>query len=202
MKKTIAKYKKMCYTTLVQYESGFENNPLSTADIGFFVLSDIKQEEIMAQKPKGVTEVVWGIAEPLANEFGYILWDVEFTREGSKRILRLTIDSEDGIGVDDCEKMHRAIDPLLDEADPIEEAYYLEVSSPGIERELRTDAHIEYCVGADVEVRLYAPRDGSKVFRGELLPLSENGEVEIAVGDKKLSFERSAVAKIKIVFEF
>ena len=74
----------------------------------------------MAQKPKGVTEVVWGIAEPLANEFGYILWDVEFTREGSKRILRLTIDSEDGIGVDDCEKMHRAIDPLLDEADPIE----------------------------------------------------------------------------------
>lgn len=156
----------------------------------------------MAQKPKGVTEVVWGIAEPLANEFGYILWDVEFTREGSKRILRLTIDSEDGIGVDDCEKMHRAIDPLLDEADPIEEAYYLEVSSPGIERELRTDAHIEYCVGADVEVRLYAPRDGSKVFCGELLPLSENGEVEIAVGDKKLSFERSAVAKIKIVFEF
>ena len=120
----------------------------------------------------------------------------------SLRDLWITIDSEDGIGVDDCEKMHRAIDPLLDEADPIEEAYYLEVSSPGIERELRTDAHIEYCVGADVEVRLYAPRDGSKVFRGELLPLSENGEVEIAVGDKKLSFERSAVAKIKIVFEF
>lgn len=156
----------------------------------------------MAQKPKGVTEIVWSIAEPLAKEFGYILWDVEFAREGSKRILRLTIDSEDGIGVDDCEKMHRAIDPLLDEADPIEEAYYLEVSSPGIERELRTDAHIEYCVGADVEVRLYAPRDGSKVFRGELLPLGENGEVEIAAGDNKLSFERASVAKIKIVFEF
>ena len=116
----------------------------------------------MAQKPKGVTEVVWSIAEPLAEEFGYILWDVEFTREGSKRILRLTIDSEDGIGVDDCEKMHRAIDPLLDEADPIEEAYYLEVSSPGIERELRTDDHILACLGETVEVKLYAPINGTK----------------------------------------
>ena len=156
----------------------------------------------MAQKPKGVAEVVRALAEPIADSFGYMLWDVEFAREGSKRILRLTIDSEEGVGVDDCEKMHRAIDPVLDEADPIEEAYYLEVSSPGIERELRTDEHIDYCVGADVEVRLYAPVNGSKVFRGELLPLSENGSVEILVGEQKLSFERAAVAKIKTVFEF
>ena len=156
----------------------------------------------MAQKPKGVAEVVRALAEPIADSFGYMLWDVEFVREGSKRILRLTIDSEEGVGVDDCEKMHRAIDPVLDEADPIEEAYYLEVSSPGIERELRTDEHIDYCVGADVEVRLYAPVNGSKVFRGELLPLSENGSVEILAGEQKLSFERAAVAKIKTVFEF
>ena len=149
-------------------------------------------EDFMAQKPKGVAEVVRALAEPIADSFGYMLWDVEFVREGSKRILRLTIDSEEGVGVDDCEKMHRAIDPVLDEADPIEEAYYLEVSSPGIERELRTDAHIDYCVGADVEVKLYAPVNGSKVFRGELLPLLENGSVEILVGEQKLSFERAA----------
>ena len=156
----------------------------------------------MAQKPKGVAEVVRALAEPIADSFGYMLWDVEFAREGSKRILRLTIDSEEGVGVDDCEKMHRAIDPVLDEADPIEEAYYLEVSSPGIERELRTDEHIDYCVGADVEVRLYAPVNGSKVFRGELLPLAENGAVEILAGEQKLTFERASVAKIKTVFEF
>ena len=156
----------------------------------------------MAQKPKSVTEVVRELAEPIAEQFGYILWDVEFVREGSKKILRITIDSEEGISVDDCEKMHRAIDPALDEADPIEEAYYLEVSSPGIERELRTDAHIDYCVGADVEVRLYAPVNGSKVFRGELLPFGEGGAIEIANGDSKLVFERSSVAKIKTVFEF
>ena len=156
----------------------------------------------MAQKQKGITEVVKELALPLAEEFGYILWDVEFVREGSKRILRLTIDAEDGITVDDCEKMHRAIDPVLDAADPIEEAYYLEVSSPGIERELRTDAHLLYCEGADVEVRLYAPLNGSKSFRGELLPLGENGQISISAAGKTLEFERSAVAKIKTVFEF
>ena len=156
----------------------------------------------MAQNQKGVVAVVKGLAQPLADSFGYILWDVEFVKEGAQRILRITIDSEEGITVDDCEKMHRAIDPVLDEADPIEEAYYLEVSSPGIERELRTDEHISYCIGADVEVRLYAPRDGSKVFRGELLPLKEDGGIAILMGDDEVVFERASVAKLQTVFEF
>ena len=156
----------------------------------------------MAQNQKGVAQTVRVLAEPIAEQLGYILWDVEFVREGSRRILRITIDSEEGITVDDCEKMHRAIDPVLDEADPIEEAYYLEVSSPGIERELRTDEHIFYCVGADVEVRLYAPRDGSKVFSGELLPLTEKGDIAILCGEQRLEFERASVAKLKTVFNF
>ena len=156
----------------------------------------------MAQNQKGVAQTVKALAEPLAEEFGYILWDVEFVREGSRRILRITIDSEEGITVDDCEKMHRAIDPVLDEADPIEEAYYLEVSSPGIERELRTDMHISYCVGADVEVRLYAPRDGSKTFCGELLPINEKGNIVILCGENEIEFERASVAKLQTVFNF
>jgi len=156
----------------------------------------------MAQNQKGVVGVVTELAKPLADEFGYILWDVEFVKEGADRILRITIDSEEGITIDDCEKMHRAIDPLLDEADPIDVAYHLEVSSPGIERELRTDAHIEVCEGADVEVRLFAPRDGSKIFRGELLPLEKNGDIAILVGDEKITFPRASVAKIKTIFEF
>ena len=156
----------------------------------------------MAQNQKGVAQVVRALAQPLADELGYILWDVEFVKEGTQRILRITIDSEEGIGVDDCEKMHRAIDPLLDEADPIDVSYCLEVSSPGIERELRTDEHIEICVGADVEVRLFAPRDGSRVYRGELLPLDEDGKVGLLIGEDEVRFEREAVAKIKTVFEF
>ena len=123
----------------------------------------------MAKNPS-VAERVAELAEPLVEEFGYFLWDVEFVKEGGRRVLRITIDSEEGITIDDCEKVHRAIDPVLDEADPIEEAYYLEVSSPGIERELRTDMHIEACEGWDAEVRLYAPIDGAKSFRGKRFP--------------------------------
>lgn len=156
----------------------------------------------MAQNQKGVAQVVRAFAEPLANELGYILWDVEFVKEGAQRILRITIDSEEGIGVDDCEKMHRAIDPILDEEDPIDVSYCLEVSSPGIERELRTDEHIAACVGWDVEVRLFAPMNGSRVFSGVLLELDENGRVGIMMGEDEVRFERAAVAKIKTVFEF
>ena len=85
----------------------------------------------MKQK-KNVADTVRDIAEPLAESFGYVLWDVEYVREGADMILRITIDSdkEGGIDINDCEKMHRAIDPLLDEADPIEGAYMLAVSSP------------------------------------------------------------------------
>lgn len=148
-----------------------------------------------------VAEKVRALAEPLADELGIWVWDVEFVKEGARRVLRITVDSEDGITIDDCEKLHRAIDPLLDEADLIEEQYYLEVSSPGIERELKNDIHIEACEGWDVEVKLYAPMNGSKVFRGVLMPLGENGEISISMGESVMTFERSAVAKISTYFE-
>ena len=148
-----------------------------------------------------VAERVRELAEPLADELGIWVWDVEFVKEGARRVLRITVDSENGIDINDCEKLHRAIDPLLDEADLIEDQYYLEVSSPGIERELKNDIHIEACEGWDVEVKLYAPQNGSKLFRGVLMPLGENGEISISVGETVMTFERSAVAKISTYFE-
>ena len=156
----------------------------------------------MAKNGKGIVQTVWELAEPLAEEIGCWIWDVEYVKEGARRVLRITIDSEEGITIEDCEKLHRAIDPILDEADPIEEAYYLEVSSPGVERELRTDAHIEACEGWNVEVRLYAPINGTKKFCGVLLPLAENGDVCIRFGEQTLTFARDAVAKIQTYFEF
>ncbi len=156
----------------------------------------------MAKNSKSISETVRALAEPLAEELGCWVWDVEFVKEGTRKILRITIDSEEGIDINVCEQLHRAIDPLLDEADPIEEAYYLEVSSPGIERELRTQVHIDACEGWDVEVKLYAPVNGVKVFRGVLLPSGENQEVRIESNGKVLEFEKSAVAKINTYFEF
>ena len=155
----------------------------------------------MAKGAGSVAQRVWETAEPLADEIGIWIWDGEFVKEGARKVLRITVDSEEGIGIEDCEKLHRAIDPLLDEADLIEEQYYLEVSSPGIERELKTDMHIEACEGWDVEIKLYAPKDGSKLFRGELLPLTESGDVAIRIGDAVTVFERSTVAKINTYFE-
>jgi ribosome maturation factor RimP len=155
----------------------------------------------MAKNPS-ISEKVSLIAEPLAEELGFFLWDVEYVKEGGRKVLRITIDSEEGITIDDCEKMHRALDPLLDEADPIEEAYYLEVSSPGIERELKTDMHIDACEGWDVEVKLYAPIDGSKTFKGKLLTLGDDGEVRIESLGKVLEFPRASVAKLQTYYQF
>ena len=151
---------------------------------------------------KNIAETVRELVAPVAEELGLLLWDVEFVKEGARRILRVTIDHEDGITIDDCERMHRAIDPVLDEIDPIETAYDLEVSSPGIERELRTDAHIAFCTGERVELRLFAPLEGKKRFEGILLGLDDEGRVRIDENGTERSFERGAVAKLQTIFEF
>ena len=158
----------------------------------------------MKKNAKGVVGAVRTIAEPLAEELGYVLWDVEYVKVGADMYLRITIDSEEGITIDDCEKMHRAIDPLLDEADPIDEAYHLEVSSPGIERELKEDWQIEACEDWDVEVRLYAPLNGAKSYLGKLAGLNEAGEILLAVEgqEEPIAFPRASIASLKTRFQF
>ncbi len=119
-------------------------------------------------KKTNVAGVVEELLTPVVSEMGYRLWDVVYRKVGADYTLTVTIDSDAGITIDDCEKVHRRIDPLLDEADPIENAYILEVSSPGIEREIRTEAHMDACRGMAVEVRLFSPLDGKRVLTGTL----------------------------------
>ena len=152
----------------------------------------------------GVRNVVALVTEgisPIAAELGYMLWDVEYVKEGARRILRVTIDSDEGITIEDCERMHRAIDPVLDEIDPIEDAYDLEVSSPGIERDLRTDAHIDACVGEDVEVRFFAPFEGQKSVKG-VLAGREGEEILVDINGEVKRLPRNVIAKMHTVFEF
>ena len=151
---------------------------------------------------KNIVGTVTDLILPVAEQMGIILWDVEFVKEGAKKILRITIDSEEGIDINLCEKFHRTIDPMLDEADPIDESYYLEVTSPGIEREIKTDAHIAMCEGEQVEVKLYAPKNGSKVFCGVLVGLSEEGKVIIEINGEQNEFEKNEIAKMHTVFDF
>ncbi len=139
---------------------------------------------------------------PTADALGYTLWDVEFLKEGARRILRVTIDNEAGITIEDCERMHRAIDPILDEIDPIEDAYDLEVSSPGIERDLRTTAHIDACIGERVEARFFAPFEGIKQLEGILVGREGEEIVCIEVNGEEKKFPRSAISKLQTLFDF
>ena len=150
---------------------------------------------------KNIAETVWQGIAPVADELGLVIWDVEFVKEGARRILRVTIDHEDGITIDDCERMHRAIDPVLDEIDPIDTAYDLEVSSPGIERELRTDAHIDACLGERVEVRFFAPFEGQKSLEAVLVG-REGTDLLLEINGETRTVARSLVAKLRTVFEF
>ena len=154
---------------------------------------------------RGIADKVREIIQPTADELGYYLWNVEYVKEGADFVLRVTIDrfdTEEGITIDDCEAMSRAIDPILDQYDPIPDAYLLEVSSPGIERELTRDDHFDLCVGEKVEVRLFAPVDGSRVWTGVLGGLDADGNVTVDVMGVTHTFARRDIAKIRTVFEF
>ena len=151
---------------------------------------------------KNIAAVVREGITPTADALGYTLWDVEFLKEGSRRILRVTIDNEEGITIEDCEKMHRAIDPILDEIDPIEDAYDLEVSSPGIERDVRTTAHIDACIGERVEARFFAPFEGIKQLEGILIGREGEEIVCIEVNGEEKKFPRNAISKLQTLFDF
>ena len=151
----------------------------------------------MSKAEKNIAATVRDALESTVNGLGYRLWDVEYVKEASEWYLRFTIDNDEGITIEDCETVHRTIDPLLDELDPIEGAYHLEVSSPGIERELRTDSHLQACLGEKVEAKLFAPYDGSKVYNGTLDSFSKES---VVIGGKEIPREK--ISKINTVFDF
>ena len=149
---------------------------------------------------KNIAGRVYPIAERVASELGYFIWDVEYVKEGTEWFLRITIDSENGIFIEDCEKMSRAIDPILDEEDPIEGAYRLEVSSPGLEREIKTDFHLSKCIGEVVQVKLFSPIQGAKVALGMLH--SYDSENVVLKDEIEIVLPRKNIAKMNIYFEF
>lgn len=165
-----------------------------------------EQKKVSPRRPGGsrsrVAETVRALISPVADQLGYLLWNVEYVKEGADMILRITIDKPEGIGIDDCERMTRAIDPLLDEADPIEDSYLLEVSSPGIERELSRPEHFEACAGEEIEVRLFAPVEGSKVWRGVLAGLDGENNILVDTPAGQMSFPSTAVSRVRTVFDF
>ena len=148
-----------------------------------------------------ITDQVAAFAQPVVEANGCQLWDVEYVREGSERYLRVYIDKDGGIDIDDCERVHRALDPILDEKDPIAESYHFEVCSAGLERALKRPTDFERFMGSAITVKLYRPRNGLKEIPC-LLKGYEEGKVTVEAGKEIITFEKSEVALVRLRVEF
>ena len=148
-----------------------------------------------------ITDQVEAFSRPVVEELGCSLWDVEYVREGGEWFLRLYIDKEGGVDIDDCEKVSRAIDPILDEKDPIPDSYHFEVCSAGLERVLKRPRDFKQFMGSPVLVKLYTPKQGRKEFPGTLTGY-EDGRVTVTVGGETVTFEKSEVAMVRLRVEF
>lgn len=148
-----------------------------------------------------VTEIVAAFARPIVEEKGCSLWDVEYVREGSEQFLRVYIDKKGGVSIDDCEAVARAIDPILDEKDPIAESYHFEVCSAGIERALKRPQDFEQFMGSPILIKLYRPHNGLKEIPG-ILRGYEEGRITVEAGKETVTFEKSQVALCRLRVEF
>lgn len=144
-----------------------------------------------------VVQKVYELAAPVAAEQGVEIWDIEYLREAGQWFLRVYIDKPDGIGIDDCERFSRQLDPILDEADPISESYVFEVSSAGAERELKRPGDFERFLGSKVEVKLYKAYEGRKEYTG-ILKAYDGGNVSIDVSGRELCFDKDTVAQVRL----
>jgi len=144
-----------------------------------------------------ITEKVAALAKPVVEEEGCRLWDVEYVREAGTWYLRILVDKEGGLSIDDCERISRRLDPMLDEADPIPDSYVFEVGSAGAERELKRPSDYEQFLGSEVELRLYQPINGSKSFVGTLKSY-DDGDVTNETGGSEQRFEKGKIALVKL----
>ena len=170
-------------------------DPLIFVDTGKY-----SEVETLAEKKKGNTvDIVWGIAQPLAEQLGLLLWDVRFQKEGANWYLRIIIDKEDGVGIDDCVAMNDAIDAPLDEADPIDQSYNLQVCSAGIERELVRDFHFEMFMGADIMVKFpKADETGAKLRKG-VLKAYDKGTLTVGYEDgSERTYEKKEYTRVQL----
>lgn len=145
-----------------------------------------------------ITDAITELAKPIVEAVGCTLWDVEYVREAGSWYLRVYIDKEGGVSIDDCELISRALDPILDEKDPIPDSYVFEVGSAGAERELKRPGDFQQFLGSEVEVKLYQPYEGHKSFVGTLKGCDEVGTVTITVGNKDMSFTKAQTALVRL----
>lgn len=144
-------------------------------------------------------ERVYSLIRKTVEEQGVSLWDVRFVKEGASWYLRIYIDKPNGITIDDCTNVSHAVDPIIDSADPIDVSYYLEVCSPGIERELIRPEHYAAMLGKKISVRLYKAKDGTKELTGLLKSSDKDGIVLDCGEDTALTYKE--ISKSTVLYE-
>ena len=147
-----------------------------------------------------IEEKVEKICESVINDLGYKLYDVEYVKEGRDFFLRIYIDSENGIDLNDCEKVSNSITDILDKEDPIKEQYFLEVSSTGVEKLLRKDKHLEANIGTKIQIKLFKMQDGKKTYKGILK--SFNKDYITISDDIEIKIDRKNISQIKTVYNW
>ena len=148
-----------------------------------------------------ITDAVTKLATSVVEAEGCSLWDVEYVKEAGSYYLRVYIDKDGGVSINDCEAISRALDPILDEADPIPDSYIFEVASAGAERELKRPGDFEKFIGHEVEVKTYRPLNGRKAFVGTLRAY-EDGDVTVTVGSEEINLAGADVAQVKLHVSF
>lgn len=142
------------------------------------------------------------LLEPILTENNFELYDVEYVKEGSNWYLRTFIDKEGGINVEDCELVSRALSDLLDKEDFIPDAYILEVSSPGLGRQLKRDKHFEYSIGEEVEIKLYKPINKQKEWVGILTAYNADNLIIQIDEQNQMEIARKDIAMVRLTFDF
>lgn len=148
-----------------------------------------------------ITDLVTDLARPVVEANGCSLWDVEYIKEAGSWYLRLYIDKESGVSIDDCEAVSRGVDPLLDEADPIQDAYTFEVSSAGADRPLKKPEHFAAFLGAEVDVKFYQAVNGQKSCTG-ILAGYQDGDVTLTLGNETVTFPKKEIAFVRLHVRF
>ena len=148
-----------------------------------------------------IEEKVESLIEANIQELGYNLYDVEYVKEGKDYFLRVYIDKDTGISLEDCELVSNNINELLDKVDYIKEQYFLEVSSPGIERILKKEKHLQDSIGEKVQIKLFKPINGKKQYEGILKNFDE-ANIEVEIASAILKIKRQNIGQIKTIFEW
>lgn len=151
---------------------------------------------------KSIEATIEELVQPIIDSNNFELVDIEYVKEAGEYYLRIFVDKEGGISLNECEVVSRALSEILDVKDPIKDNYYLEVSSPGLDRPLKKDKDFIRYQGRDVEIKLYKPLNGSKQLEAELVGLTEDKKIKVIIDNEEVEFDKKDVALIRLAIKF